>query len=121
MDKWIPVSERMPEVDDEYIITIRERWGEDEEWDYETTTAYYDSGKWSPSYDVDEGQEWEVIAWMPLPKPYREEKTDKEQLKSAMEGFTSFMRAICNNDNLGVPKEMADEFGISEEYRRNEE
>ena len=49
------------------------------------------------------------------------EKTDKEQIKSAMEGFTSFMRAICNNNNLGVPKEMADEFGISEEFRRNEE
>ena len=75
---WIPVSERMPEVDDEYIITIRERWGEDEEWDYETTTAFY-SGKWSPSYDVDEGQEWEVIAWMPLPKPYKPTDSEKEQ------------------------------------------
>lgn len=71
VSRWIPVSERIPEVDDEYIITIRERWGKEEEWDYETTTAYYDSGKWSPSYDVDEGQEWEVIAWMPLPEPMK--------------------------------------------------
>lgn len=79
-NKWIPTSERMPEDGEECIITIRERWGEDEEWDYEEpTTAYYQNGKWSPSYDVDEGQEWEVIAWMPLPtEPYKPTDSEKE-------------------------------------------
>jgi hypothetical protein len=75
--EWIPVSERMPEDGEECIITIRERWGEDEEWDYEITTAYYHNDKWIPSYDVWEGQELEITAWMLLPtEPYK--PTEKE-------------------------------------------
>ena len=62
-----------PDVINEYIITVRERWGKDEKWEYETLGAYYSQDGWEPSYDIDEGQEWEIIAWMPLPEPYKAE------------------------------------------------
>jgi len=67
-----------PDVIDEYIITVRERWGKDEEWEYETLGAWYTQDGWELSYDLDEGQEWEIIAWVPFPEPYKAESEDKE-------------------------------------------
>lgn len=67
----------LPDTGDEYIVTVRERWGKDEEWKYESVGAYYTTSGWELSYDIDEGQEWEIIAWMPLPKPYKSESEDK--------------------------------------------
>lgn len=46
--------------------------------------------------------------------------TDKE-IKQAIEGFTQFMRAVCVNPNLTVPKELAERFDISEEFCENKE
>ena len=62
--KWIPVSERLPEEMGTYMTTID--YGE-----YGLTTGqryYYGKGlKW--------GNEC-VIAWMPLPKPYKAESEE---------------------------------------------
>lgn len=44
-----------------------------------------------------------------------------EQMKQEIEGFTQFMRSICKNPNLSVPKDLADRYGISEEYREKGE
>lgn len=58
---WVPVKERLPEkgthviacLDDGFITGVE--YGEDREW-----------GLWQDS--------GEVVAWMPLPKPYKEEE-----------------------------------------------
>lgn len=50
-----------------------------------------------------------------------ENNMTKEQIKQTIEGFTSFMRGICNNPNLNVPKELADKYDISEEFREKME
>ena len=58
--RWIPVSERMPEESGWYIVTVED----------ETDTHL----RW---FSTLHGFEWEekdnTIAWMPLPKPYEGE------------------------------------------------
>ena len=62
---WIPVSKRLPETYGEYIVTRKTEYGIKTK-----TSLYYENGIWWPPE--------EVIAWMPLPKPYevKDEKTD---------------------------------------------
>ena len=50
--KWIPVTERLPEEDGGYLVTVKRGY---------VTTALW----------VGNAKNWkEVTAWMPLPKPY---------------------------------------------------
>lgn len=77
-DGWISVEERLPEVDEdteetiedddcpEYIVTIR---GASES----TTLKYSPDGTW---FD-ENGYVYDVIAWRPLPDPYRPERRIK--------------------------------------------
>ena len=52
--RWIPVSERLPEEDGGYLVTVKQ--------------GYVRTSLW-----VGNAEYWnEVTAWMPLPKPYRE-------------------------------------------------
>lgn len=68
-DGWIPVSERLPEVpegtedDDcpEFNVTIKGA-------DKATTLKYAPDGTWFDDY----GEVYKVIAWKPLPEPYKE-------------------------------------------------
>lgn len=90
--QWIPVSERLPEDFEEVIITWVNRTPEDYFADIKdkpfTGAAVYFEGRWfwysarcqdylkeyGECYE-DEMADWiEVIAWMPLPKPYKEGK-----------------------------------------------
>lgn len=59
---WIPCSERLPEYTDEYLVTI--------DGANSTTTLSYDEVlcEW---FD-DECNVYPVIAWQPLPAPYKE-------------------------------------------------
>lgn len=63
--EWIPCSERLPEEDGEYLVWVRYEGREF------TTTEEYEDGMWnySGAYNFND----KVIAWMPLPKAYKEE------------------------------------------------
>ena len=67
-DSWIPVSERLPEVpegtedDDcpEFNVMIKGA-------DKATTLKYAPDGTWFDDF----GEVYNVIAWQPLPEPYK--------------------------------------------------
>lgn len=70
-DGWISVEDRLPEKDGFYIATIDgEIIGED---DPVVGLAEYDRGYWYDDEDYTR-----VIAWRPLPEPYRPERSNKE-------------------------------------------
>jgi hypothetical protein len=56
---WIPVEERLPEINYPVLATT---------WDGIIVLANWTGGKWRTHNKWNE----EVIAWMPLPEPYRE-------------------------------------------------
>jgi hypothetical protein len=61
---WIPVSERLPAVDGMYTTTLSgELVGTDEPF---VGQLYFEDGYWEEDGDC-------VIAWMPLPEPYKRE------------------------------------------------
>lgn len=47
-------------------------------------------------------------------------KMSDEQIKHAIEGFTTFMRGMWNNQDLYIPDEIADKYNISEEFRKKD-
>ena len=55
---WIPVTERLPEVNGCYLVSVKN----DHERRY-SKTAWFEKGVWFARQDV--------IAWMPLPEPYK--------------------------------------------------
>lgn len=63
-DGWIPVSERLPEkpkyIYDSYIVQ--------QDGAVEPFSAYWDGEKWT---DIDDYEVKGVIAWQPLPEPYK--------------------------------------------------
>lgn len=83
--RWIPCSERLPDEDfwsgrgrqfsNHVIVTIVNHANDDEHF---TDMAQTVDGIWQLSHDVDGDcslPNWcEVIAWMPLPKPYKGEE-----------------------------------------------
>lgn len=62
--RWIPMSEREPEFGD-YLTTYIEK----ETGKLGVTTDMYWSGGWDDDCD-----EFETLAWMPLPAPWRGEE-----------------------------------------------
>lgn len=64
---WIPCSERLPEASGKYLVTIK--WSDDSGEEHTNiNTSWY-----KEPYDA--GWEWsniDVVAWMPLPEPYKE-------------------------------------------------
>ena len=71
--RWIPCSERLPELTpanelQHYIVTIKKECGlRDEVYD-----AFYLGNGWQIG-DMIMLEKNDVLAWMPLPKPYRED------------------------------------------------
>lgn len=70
--RWIPVSERLPDTDDEVLC-----WYEYYHWSQEKVLPEYGFGSYFKKTkawfgEVAIGKDVRVIAWMPLPKSYSE-------------------------------------------------
>lgn len=87
--RWIPVSERLPEEDTEVLISYRYKEGEGDtsHVDIDITTygqMYFGGNKvgnnkhWRAPFEYFYSN-YEVIAWMPLPEPYKEEAETKDE------------------------------------------
>jgi hypothetical protein len=73
---WIPVSERLPDTDDEVLC-----WYKYYHWSREKVLPEYGLGRYLQNTqawygEVAQGKDVEVIAWMPLPEPYKEESEE---------------------------------------------
>ena len=69
-DGWIPVEDALPEVDGFYIATMDGEIVDQEE--PFTGLAEFENGKW-----IDDEDDYRcVIAWRPLPEPYRPERSE---------------------------------------------
>lgn len=80
--RWIPVTEQLPEEDKEVLISYRYKEGEGDtshiNIDITTYGQMYFGGRkiegvkhWRAPFEYFESN-YEVIAWMPLPLPYKE-------------------------------------------------
>ena len=67
--KWIPISERLPEKNAEVLATT--------EWDCITIAEMFSNNDWFICEGNANAHTDEIIAWMPLPEPYKESE-DKE-------------------------------------------
>ena len=65
-DGWIPVEEKLPEDDSMVLVTCRTKKGV-----LSVNRAYCDGAFWHGC-----GSMSGVTAWMPLPEPYRPERSD---------------------------------------------
>ena len=70
-DKWIPVSERLPEPK-EYVGDVRRYYLIQNEYG-DMMVARWDGQRWEQIYQNGKYIEDEVVAWMPLPSPYKGE------------------------------------------------
>ena len=67
--EWIPVSERLPVIGDTYLVTVMV--GKDIRTDVAGSFGSYIDGFWDTFNDWIEDKECHVIAWMPLPEPWK--------------------------------------------------
>lgn len=69
-DRWIPCKERLPEDEEEVIVSVRDDSG-DNTLDYSSCGWYACAGDF---WVVDNEPNYHVVAWMPLPKPWKGEE-----------------------------------------------
>ena len=70
-DKWIPVTERLPENSKNVLVTYTSFDMQEGNIRRGILIGYYAQGEW-----FFENSSEEVVAWMPLPKPYEEGDND---------------------------------------------
>lgn len=74
---WIPVSERLPEEYGKYLVTMKS--GLVKEATYKPKRIYVNFREgWSACYadGLFYHDDSEIVAWMPLPEPYKEDKDE---------------------------------------------
>lgn len=92
--QWIPCEERLPDIAATYIVSGKMKYSFEAEYEFFTDAADYVPYDEPHNYklgdkfynyrfhtwnDWYEGQdEYEIIAWMPLPEPYEGERRDDE-------------------------------------------
>jgi len=59
--RWIPCSERLPDKNGKYLVVGRQK---------AINILKFDGGRWYGK--------WGVVAWIPIPEPYKAESEDKE-------------------------------------------
>lgn len=69
--KWIPCSERLPEENGQYLITIKYKHVNDSYEDVYAEHGEWLDGKWDMFCFGHCGEVEDIIAWMPLPEPYK--------------------------------------------------
>lgn len=70
-ERWIPVTERLPEENGHYLVTL---FDEIDSW---TEPLYWNTtfgGRWQGLIEDDFSDIGNVSAWRPLPEPYTEEE-----------------------------------------------
>lgn len=81
-ERWIPCNERLPEIGDTYIVTGIQKDPHEKEWHYFVDVASnygdYIDDYWDTFHDWIEGQETHIVAWMPLPEPYKMDEVAEE-------------------------------------------
>ena len=75
--EWIPCSERFPEDGESYLVTNAESFGQ-----FHTYKGWYDGEHKIWHMDGNFERKMNVIAWQPLPEPYRG-KDDTERMTNA--------------------------------------
>ena len=68
--RWIPCSERQPDKEGDYLVTL---WDDGRTWVEIALWNETFSGRWQAVLynDVDYSDISNVIAWLPLPEPYQ--------------------------------------------------
>lgn len=66
--RWIPVSERLPEKNVEVLATT--------EWGAVTIAEMYSANDWFIHEGTTNAEIDEIVAWMPLPKPYEPQESE---------------------------------------------
>jgi hypothetical protein len=79
--KWIPVTERLPDIGGCCLVVVKYKYDFEKEYNYDTDVATFNfgydceyiDGQWNTYVDWDEGQQYiHVTHWMPLPEPPKE-------------------------------------------------
>lgn len=76
---WIPCSERLPEEEKDYLCCYEytEIGGTHEGEKFKDYGVFYHDGyKWIKYWETINKKNIQVVAWQPLPEPYREEQED---------------------------------------------
>lgn len=79
-DNWIPCSERLPEEEKDYLCCYEytEIGGTHEGEKFKDYGVFYHDGyKWIKYWETINKKNIQVVAWQPLPEPYREEQEDE--------------------------------------------
>lgn len=76
--RWIPVSERLPEEDGQYLITVKYKHVDGYD-DIYAEHGEWTDGRWDMFCFGHCGEVEDIIAWMPLPKPYVPQESEVEE------------------------------------------
>lgn len=75
--KWISCKEKLPEIGNDYLVTVKQKYDWENEWEYNTDIASshgsYIDDFWDTFNDWIEGQEVHITHWAELPSPVKEE------------------------------------------------